>query len=147
MINKKGFTLIEIMVAVGIVMILSAISWAAIVSYQPAMVLSATARDLLSDLRLAQQYAVSEQVNYGIFVSTTTMQYRLDKFATTTQTIFLKNLPSGIIFCQTTNLVNRYVEFNPYGSVVSSGLICLSNPKGQTKDIDIKPSGFVKIKN
>lgn len=146
-IRKGGFTLMEIMVIIGIMIILTSTSWVAIASYQPTMTLNAASRDLVSDLRLAQQLSVSEQINHGVFINTITKQYQLDRFSAVTETLFLKNLPSSISFCGINGLVNDYVIFNPYGSVIMAGSICLSNIKGQTKNIEIKPSGFVKIQN
>ncbi len=144
---NKGFTLTEIIVTIGIVFILAGTSWVAIANYQPTMALNAVARDLVSDLRLAQQLSVSEQVNHGVFINLNTNQYQLDKFSATTETLFVKNLPTSIIFCSITGLSNGYATFNPYGSVAFSGGVCLSNTRGQTKNIEIKPSGFVKIQN
>ncbi len=143
---KKGFTLIEILVAIGILAILSIVSWAALSSLQPSLKLSAASRDLTSDLRYSQQLAVTEQINYGISFSTTSAHYYLDRFGTTTQTLSSKSLPSGISFCQITGLFDGEAAiFNPYGAVLIAGSVCLSNTKGQTKIIEVKPSGFVKI--
>lgn len=144
---KKGFTLIEIMVAIGIIAVLSSISWAGFVRYQPSMVLSAVARDLTTDLRLSQQLSMTEQINHGIFFNTSTNEYQLRKFSTTTIVLLTKRLPNSIIFCEITGLSSAQVVFNPYGSVAFSGSVCLANNKGQSKIVDIKPSGFVKIRN
>ncbi|MDD4989804.1 MAG: prepilin-type N-terminal cleavage/methylation domain-containing protein [Candidatus Pacebacteria bacterium] len=144
--SSAGFTLIEILVAIGILTILSGMGWLALSNLQPSLKLSAVARDLTSDLRYSQQLAVTEQINYGVRFSSSTAQYYLDKFGTTTQTLFSKSLPSGISFCQITGLSDGEAAiFNPYGAVLLVGSVCLSNDKGQTKIIEIKPSGFVKI--
>ncbi len=145
-IKKSGFTLIEILVAIGILAILSSVSWTAFSNLQPSLKLSAVSRDLTSDLRYSQQLAVTEQINYGVSFNTTSAQYYLDRFGTTTQSLFLKSLPSGISFCQITGLSDGEAAiFNPYGAVLVAGSVCLSNDKGQNKIIEIKPSGFVKI--
>lgn len=146
-INSRGFTLMEILATIGIIAILSSVSWAVLKNFQPSLALSSISRDLVSDLRLAQQLSVSEQINHGVFISTSTNEYHLKKFATTTETLLSKQLPSGISFCEIMGLYEGYVIFNPYGSALYPGSICLSNSKGQSEIIDIKPSGFVKIQN
>lgn len=145
--NNSGFTLIEIMVAIGIMAILGSVSWVAFKNYQPSLSLSAASRDLVSNLRFAQQISVTEQIDHGIFISTSSNEYQLEKFATTTEILFLKHLPSGISFCEITGLSGGYATFNPYGSITFPGVICLVNLKGQVKNIEIKPSGFVKIQD
>jgi len=144
---SRGFSLMEILIAIAIVIILSGISWATIIRYQPSLALSATTRDLTSDLRLAQQLSVTEQINHGIFFDTLFNEYQLKKFEGETIILFTKQLPTGITFCEITGLSENTATFNPYGSVAYSGSICIANAKGQSKIIEIKPSGFVKIQN
>ncbi|MDO8524832.1 MAG: prepilin-type N-terminal cleavage/methylation domain-containing protein [bacterium] len=144
---KNGFTLIEIMVVIGIIVIMSSVSWVGFKNYQPSMALSVASRDLTTDLRLAQQLSITEQINHGIFFNTSTNEYQLKKFSTTTAILLTKKLPTDIIFCAITGLSGAQAVFNPYGSVAYSGSVCLVNNKGQTKTIDIKPSGFVKIQD
>lgn len=143
----KGFTLIEIMVAIGIMLIVSGISWAGFIRYQPSLALSAASRNLTTDLRLAQQLSITEQINHGIFFNTLTNEYQLEKFSTETVVLSVKKLPTNVVFCEITGLPDNYAIFNPYGSVLYSGSVCLANNRGQSKIIDIKPSGFIKIQN
>lgn len=145
--NNSGFTLIEIMVAIGIIIVLSSVSWVGFKNYQPSLALSAASRDLTTDLRLAQQLSITEQINHGIFFNTSTNEYQLKKFGATTVVLLSKQLPTDIVFCGITGLSGSQALFNPYGSIAFSGSVCLANNKGQTKIIDIKPSGFVKIQN
>ncbi len=143
---KKGFTLIEIMMVIGILAILSTVGWTVFNNFQPALELSAVARNLTSDLRYVQQLAVTEQINHGIGFSATTKSYQLYKFGATTQELVNRVLPSVISFCQITGLSDGSLAiFNPYGAVLVAGSVCLANSKGQSKIVDIKPSGFVKI--
>jgi len=144
---SRGFSLMEILIAIAIVIILSGISWATIIRYQPSLALSATTRDLTSDLRLAQQLSVTEQINHGIFFDTLFNEYQLKKFEGETIILFTKQLPTGITFCDIAGLSEDTAIFNPYGSVAYSGAVCLLNSNGQNKTIEIKPSGFVKIQN
>jgi prepilin-type N-terminal cleavage/methylation domain-containing protein len=144
---KNGFTLIEIIVVIGIMTAMGSISWVGLNSYQPSLALSSVSRDLTTDLRLAQQLTITEQINHGIFFDTLTNEYRLEKFGAETIILYTKQLPSGVTFCGVTGLPDNQAIFNPYGSVAYPGSVCLTNTRGQSRIIDIKPSGFIKIQN
>lgn len=144
---NRGFTLMEIMVAIGILLIVSGISWASLARYQPFLALTAASRSLTTDLRLAQQLSITEQVNHGVFFNVLTNEYQLEKFGAETVVLSVKKMPNNVFFCEITGLSESYAIFNPYGAVLYSGSVCLANSQGQSKIIDIKPSGFVKIQN
>ncbi|GAI55728.1 unnamed protein product, partial [marine sediment metagenome] len=63
---KSAFTLAELLVIIGIIGILALISIPAFRAYQPNLQLSSMVRELVTDLRYAQQLAVAEQVEHGI---------------------------------------------------------------------------------
>jgi len=147
-VNNKGFTLTEIIVVIAIFFILVTMSWVAFQRLQPSLQLGAVCSDLVSDLRYVQQLAISEQVNYGIDFSTTTNSYAIYRFATTTEQLSTKNLPAEISFCDLSGLTaNTQAIFNPYGAVLNAGSICLQNRNNQTKIVDIRPSGFVRVQH
>ncbi|MDD5433530.1 MAG: prepilin-type N-terminal cleavage/methylation domain-containing protein [Candidatus Pacebacteria bacterium] len=133
--NNKGFTMVEIMVVIGIIIVLAGISWAAFHNYQPTMELNAVLRNLTSDLRLAQQLSVTEQVNHGIFFDLSNKSYSLLKFSDPVQTLFSKNLPASISISDIVGLSNETAIFNPYGSSIEPGSLVLSNTSGQTRTI------------
>jgi len=137
----------ETIVVIGIILVLGGVSWAGLVKYQPSLALSAAARNLTADLRLVQQLSITEQVNHGIFFDISNSGYQLEKIGATIIVLAEKNLPANIVFCGITGLLDDRADFNPYGSALYSGSVCLSNSNGQTKIVDIKPSGFVKIQN
>lgn len=143
--SSVGFTLIETSVVILIIGIIVVISWASIQQLQPSLRLRSSARDLTTDCRYAQQKAITEQVNYGIAFSSTTNSYRVLRYGTTTQQVFEKFFSQGISFQQISGFENNEAIFNPYGAVKESGNISLINQKGEIKNIQIKPSGFVKI--
>ncbi len=144
---SQGFTLVEVLVAIGIIIIVGSVSWAGFVKYQPFLALSTASRDIATQLRLSQQLSITEQINHGIFFNTSTNEYQLKKFSTTTIILLTKNLPIGVNFCEIIGLSGAQAVFNPYGSVAYSGSVCLSNSNGKTKVVEIKPSGFIKIQN
>jgi len=143
--NRRAFTLVETIVVISIIVVVVAISWISIRQLQPSLRLRSSVRELATDFRYAQQKAVTEQVNYGIGFSSTTNSYHVLRYETTTQQVFEKFLSQGISFQQISGFENNEVIFNPYGAVKESGSISLVNQKGTIKNIQIKPSGFVKI--
>lgn len=143
---KNSFTLIELLVVILVIGIITGISWGAVRALQPSLRLGSVARDLITDLRYAQQLAVSQQVDYGVRFSTATNEYQIIRHGTTTEDLLKKSLPDGIDFQEITGFSNNEVIFNPYGAVKETGTISLINTKGKTKTIEVRPSGFVKIK-
>ena len=63
---RNGFTLIELLVVIGILSLLFLIGIPAFRAYQPALQLSGSVRELVTDLRYAGQLSVDEQVNHGV---------------------------------------------------------------------------------
>lgn len=135
----------EILVVIGIMAILGAVSWPIINSLQPSLKLSAITRDLTVNLRFAQQKAVTEQVEYGLRFSLDDNSYQVLKFSTTTQEVSEKVLPADVWFYQISGFTNQEVIFNVLGAVEEAGAIVLRNTRQQSKTIEVRPSGFVKI--
>jgi len=141
-----GFTLMELLVVISIVGIITGISWGTFRALRPSLQLGSAARDLTTDLRYVQQLAVTEQINYGVHFSTATDEYQIIRYGSTTEEILGKSLAKDIDFYQITGFKAGEVIFNPYGAVQETGTVSLTNTKGETKIIEVRPSGFVKIK-
>jgi Tfp pilus assembly protein FimT len=146
-----GFTLNEFLVALAIVIVLASISVLSYGNIRPALQLNGAARNLVSDLRYAQQLAVTEQFDHGAWFSTTSKdKYQIirhqNSATTTIKEVILEE--EGIELQQMSPFTNNEVRFNPYGAIKNgeSGTITLKNTKNATTTIEISPSGFVKIK-
>lgn len=142
---KRGFSLIEILIIISLVSIMVGISWTALRFLQPSWRLSSLVRDLVTDLRFTQQLAVTEQLNYGVYFSTSTREYQIIKYGTTSQIILTKTLPEGIEFQEITGFIENEAIFNPYGAVKAEGSVSLINEKAEIKTVEVRPSGFVRI--
>lgn len=145
-LQEGSFTLMELLIVIGIVIILASISIPALRNIRPSLQLSGTTRNLVTDLRYAQQLAVAEQVDHGVCFSTTTEdKYQIIRHGTVTSTIKEVLLPKGINFQYISPLADNEVRFNPYGAAKEEATTTLSNTKNVTKTIKVSPSGFVKI--
>ncbi len=143
--NFLGFTLIEVLTIIGIIGILALIGIPAFRVFQPSLELSGTVRKLVSDLRYAEQLAVTEQVNHGIRFSSSTDQYQIISYGAVEETLASTTLPEKVSFYQIAGFTNDQVIFNPYGAAKESGNITLINTKNATTTVEVRPSGFVKI--
>jgi len=142
----KAFTVTEILVVISIIGILSLISIPAFRTFAPSLELNGIARELVSNLRYSQQLSITEQVEHGIRISTTTREYQLLKYSNPEEIIITKELPENLDFQNVSGFTNNEVRYNPYGAVREEGNIYLINNKGTTLVIEVRPSGFVKIK-
>ncbi len=143
--NQKGLTLIELMTIIGILAILALLSMPFLRSFVPSIQLSGATRDLIADLRYAEQLSVTEQIEHGIRFSSSTNAYQLIKYGEPETEIQSKILPEKISFYSISGFTNDEVKFNPYGAARETGLIILENSNNATTAIDVRPSGFIKI--
>jgi Tfp pilus assembly protein FimT len=143
--KRQGFSLLEILVILSIIVLLSTISIPYLRKYQPNLKLNATARDLTSDLRYAQQLTVTEQVVYLVDFNLDSDSYQILKTGAATTTVKTVEFDSDVSFQQITDLPNNQVVFNFYGGVSEAGRIILVNINGKTATINIKPSGYIQL--
>ena len=142
---NKGFTLVETLVVVAIGAIIASVVLAGLYVYQPYARLASVCRDLLSDIRYAQQLSVAGQGVFGVKFFVVENKYQLLKFtATSTSQIVEKNLPQGVSFQNITGFLDNEVRFNSYGAVSYGGVVSLVNANGDIRGIDVGPSGFSK---
>ena len=142
--KENSFTLIELLIVLAIIGILVGVSIPVYRQFQPTIQLNGAVRTLVTDLRYAQQIAVTEQINHCFQLFLTEKKYQIVQCGQT-QPLLEVVLPNEIESLSA-NFTDDKVEFNPYGAVKESGTIILENTKNQTKTIEVRPSGFVKIK-
>ena len=141
----RGFTLLEFLIAITIVVIIISIGLPVFRNLQPALELSGVVRDLVSDVRLAQQLAVTEQVDHGVRFATSTNGYKIIKYTAPEEVLQEKTLPAQVSFLQITGFDDSGVVFNPYGAAITAGTVSFINTQNSTTTVDIRPSGFVRI--
>ncbi len=142
--SGAGFTFIELLIAISVIGILAIVAIPGFRAFQPTLQLSGISRELISDLRYAQQITVTEQVEYCVVFFPIERKYQIIQCGGT-QPIKEKILPGEIQTITISGFTNNEVRYNPYGAVREAGTITLENTKNITKTILVRPSGFVKI--
>lgn len=142
--KKTGFTLVEILFAIGIIGMTTAIGIPFYQSTIKNLNLSSTARSVASDLRYAQQLAVTTQINHSVIFSIIGNSYQI-KNQGTQNIIKTVKIDDGIALDSIIGLEYDTATFNATGAATSTGIITLKNENNRTSTIEIKPSGYVKI--
>lgn len=73
----SGFTVVELMVVIGIIGIVSAIAVPGFVSWVPGYRLKSAAMDLYSNIQLARMYAIKDNRPYSVEFNTAANSYKL----------------------------------------------------------------------
>ena len=147
--NKKGVTLLELIVVMVIIAIAAALAVPNIAAWLPNYRLRTATRDIVSTMRTAQMKAVTTNVEYGVQFypadGTYITQHR------TTAGLWVddgdgvrQKIPSGILFHEITLAGNR-AEFNP-NSTSTSGSVTLRNKRDTEKKIVLFPAtGRIRV--
>lgn len=142
---KKGFTLTEILIIIGIIAVLVGIGIPVFRSYQPTLQLNGAVRNLVSDLRYTQQLAVTQQLEHCVRFFSEDKKYKIIQCQNPEAEEILKTISVQEINSITvTDFSNNEARYNPYGAVKKDGTVILE-VNGKTKTIKVRPSGFVKI--
>ena len=139
-----GFTLIEMVMVLAIIGLIALVSLPVYQRIKPGLTLNSQARDIVSDLRYAQQLSVTEQINYSVIFDQALNKYMIVNSASGA-TLKSQNINPMISINSITGLTADTVTFNVTGAALESGDIILTSSNGNTKTIAIKPSGYVKI--
>ena len=101
---------------------------------------------MASDLRYAQQLAVTEQKNYSVKFNILNNSYYVFQVSSGA-VVRNRTINSQIKINSITGLSSSTATFNVTGASIESGDIYLMNQNGKVTYIEIKPSGYVKIQN
>ena len=145
--GHRGNMLIDLLVALGIVALLSTITIPYLKKYQPNLKLSATARDLTTNIRYAQQLTVTEQKVHQVNFDLAQDRYEILRIDAATTTVKSVNFDQEVSFKKITGLTDNKIVFNFYGGVSQAGQIILTNANNADAVINIKPSGYVQLED
>ena len=146
--NKTGFTLVEMMIIIGILAILSGIAGLSYFSMRPTLMLNGATRQIQGDLMAARMKAVSENNDYKIFFLNDHVYTILDDddndgtadAGEWSNSKDIQNEYPDVTFSSTGDPV-----LSPKGTADSLITITLTNINGTSKSVSIAISGRVKI--
>ncbi len=145
--RASGFTILELMVAIGIAMVVLGIAVPSLLTWMPTLRLSSAARQVATDLQVARMKAISQNIKFRVnFVGSIpgATSYNVEKdnglgtFITESGPFAL---PDGI----TVSALSATSEFQPRGTVNASSTITLKNVNSETKSVQVAAVGRVNI--
>ncbi len=149
---KKGITLIEELIVIAIIGVMVGVIAPSLSNYLPGVQLNGTARTLTSNLREAQEKAITEQNQYVIrfFPTATPVNYQIVRIYYNPEKIIEEeliktvSLPSSETLILGSTISDNEIAFSPDGGPSSSGNIILGL-NGAQKTINVSSAGFIKI--
>ena len=143
--NKKGFTLIELIVVFVIIGIMALLLVPNIGAWLPSYRLRSATRDIASTFRGAQMRAISECIAYQVSFNFAETSVTNNTGYVIVGTADVKRLPPGITIVSNT-LQNFRVTFNTDATLDTAipGSITLQNTKGAQRTISLL-SGTGKV--
>jgi len=114
--NKKGVSLIELLIVISIIAVMGGIAAPSFFSYQRTLRLRSASRQLASDIRFARQLAISKNTSHRLCFNGTTSQYDIYQNnacnGTKVKTVDLAQAYTGV-----TRTGGAALTFNPVGAV------------------------------
>lgn len=144
--QPKGITLVELLVAIGIMTLTISLGALFLKNQLPKLRLYTAASDLAATMERARRLSVSEQIAHGIKFILADKAYVLLKFQPAPLTLATSTLPQSVSFYSTTTpFANDTARFNALGGAAAAGEIILQTDDGSTKTIKLNPSGYVQV--
>jgi prepilin-type N-terminal cleavage/methylation domain-containing protein len=134
--HNAGFTLLELIIALSIAAILTAIALPNWTRLLPAHRLSSSARQVQSELHHIKMRAVAEHTAYELTYRAGASEYTIERDTTT---LARKPLPEGIVISR-----SGTVSFSPRGTA-GSNRVRLQNQAGLCEQVVVSATGRVRI--
>lgn len=138
-----GFTLMEIIVVIGIFVLLALLAIPAYNAYRPNLELKMATKDIIFTLKKAQQFSITEQIPYLVRFDNINDNYKLIYLDPGENIVSTTELPNNITYQSINNLTNDQVSFNAVGAPSDSGTIILQTSGNRTITVEIKPAGHI----
>lgn len=142
----RGFTLLELIIAVGLIGVLASLAAFRLTAWLPELRLDMAARQLVLELRRARGQAMAEQRNRRLVFAAAEETYRLQRKVGSTY----ENegspvaLPAGIDLVECT-AANAAIAFSARGAAASFGRVTLRNSGGRERQVIVDIVGRVRV--
>lgn len=147
-IKRKAISLMELLIVMGIISIIAAISIPAMQSYLPSLNLSSSAKAINTRLRQAQEEAVTTQKRHSLRFNTAVQPTEMslirinsDSSETTLDTV---KLAKDVTLTIDPTITSNQVIFSADGGPNGSGNITVTLGEA-SKIINISPAGVIKL--
>lgn len=146
--RQKGFSVLELMVALIIISIIAGISIPVYLNMKPQLRLNGAARQVMGDLAKARMKAISQNNEYKIFFDIDNHQYQIlddddnDGTIDSGEEVTTRDIQTE--YYDTTFSATANPIFHPKGNASPSTSITLTSPAGE-KTITVSIAGRIKI--
>ena len=143
--SRKGFSLIELLIVIGIVGILALVATPAVLRHATNSNLKSAVRDMAADFPYLKEKTITEGIQYRIVFNTGAKNYTIQKGTaagapwTTLQTKSVTSFGSDIHF--TANTSTTTYTFQTRGTVTPTGTVELANSRGSTTTLKVNIAG------
>lgn len=140
--TEQGVSVLELVIALAIGGILTLVALPYLQRYMALRDMRQTARLLGADLRLTQQYAVTQNQTFRLQYTVASAQYTLLRISDGT-VVKVVAVPSTVAI--TTTFPSNWTDFTSTGAPVQTGTFCLTEGTSNMK-VDVQPAtGRVQI--
>ena len=144
--NHHGFTLIELIVAIGLAAILASVAMPNMISWTSNAKVSSASRQVLSSIQHARIHAIKVNKMTHIEFSEAGESYEIRKWSPETEAwkIEIHSLPGGVQMKSAFGS-GRVLSFDGRGLPASMGNVVLNNNSGKTIRITVSKNGMPRI--
>jgi len=144
--HERGFTIFELIVVISLASVLAAIGALSHTAMRPGLDLSAAARQIVMDLKVARMRAATNGVNHRIVFPPGGDGYQPQRQngAAYTDVGGPVHLPRDIVVADCT-ANNDAIGFRPRGNAASFGTVTLRNRRGEVRQVVVNINGQVRV--
>lgn len=156
---QKGFSLIEVIIAISIIMLISAIAIPSLQGYTANYNLKSAAREIQGDFFLYKEMAVSENRRYRISFNIANNEYTIQQCQGADTCLFACSSPCNYVIIQRKNFGNNmqltnasFTAGSPTVTFLTKGVptgfggsVRLTNTRGSSATITVNMTGRISV--